>query len=288
MKVAFIGVGNMGGPMARNLKDAGFDVCGYNRSRPIPHGINPGKTLESTVANASLVVTMLPDGDALQNVVADMLGSLHKGAMVVDCSTTDVASAQTVSKLLQARDLRFLDAPVSGGTTGAEKGTLTFMAGGSAEDFETVLPILKKMGSKAVHCGEAGAGQAAKICNQMIAAATMISTCESFLLAQSLGLDPQKLFDVVSTSSGYSWAMNDYCPWPGVGPETPADRDYAPGFAAELMLKDAKLALTAGWQQGRQLSITEKSVELFTDFVEDGGGAGRDFSAIINFLKDRG
>ena len=288
MKIAFIGVGNMGGPMAVNLSLSGYEVTGFNRDRPMPHGIRRGLTLKDTAADASVVITVLPDSNALQQVVQDVMDFLPSNALFVDCSTTDVASAKIVDHQLRAKGVRFLDAPVSGGTAGAERGTLTFMVGGSDEDFAAVFPVFNEMGARAIHCGPVGSGQAAKICNQLIAAATMISTCESFVLARALGLDPQKLFEVVSTSSGNSWAMSSYCPWPGVGPETPADHNYAPGFAAELMLKDARLALKAGWQQGQQLDITAKSVELFADFVEEGSGAGRDFSAIIEFIEAKG
>lgn len=288
MKIGFIGVGNMGGPMAVNLSLSGYEVTGFNRARPLPRGIRTGLTLADTVADASVVITMLPDGDVLQGVVQDVIDFLPSNALFVDCSTTDIPSAQIVDHQLKSKGMRFLDAPVSGGTAGAKKGALTFMVGGAEDDFAAVFPVLNEMGARAIHCGPIGSGQAAKICNQMIAATTMISTCESFVLARTLGLDPQKLFEVVSTSSGNSWAMSSYCPWPGVGPETPADYNYAPGFATELMLKDVSLALKAGWQRGQHLDITEKSAELFADFVEEGGGAGRDFSAIIEFIQAKG
>ena len=209
------------------------------------------------------------------------------GAIHLDCSTVDVESARAVAESAQRAGLRAVDAPVSGGVGGAQGGTLTFMAGGSDDAFGAVRPLLEVMGRKAVHCGPSGNGQAAKICNNMILGVTMIATCEAFVLADKLGLSREAMFDVVSTSSGQSWVMNAYCPAPGIGPHSPADNDYRPGFAAELMLKDLTLSQLAAEAAGADTPMGAAAADLYRRFVEDEGGRGRDFSAMLPRFEAR-
>ena len=223
MNIGFIGLGNMGGPMAANLAKAGHTVLGFDLAAPMPQGVTRAATAAEAAAKAEVVITMLPNGAILRSVADEVIPAMQQGAVLCDCSTVDVASARTVAEQAGAAGLLALDAPVSGGIGGAAAGTLTFMVGGTEVAFAIVQPLFAVMGQKAVHCGVAGAGQSAKICNNMILGVTMIATCEAFALADKLGLDRQKMFDVVSTSSGYSWTMNAYCPAPGVGPKSPAD-----------------------------------------------------------------
>lgn len=281
MKIGFIGLGNMGGPMAANLAKAGHQIAGFDLAAPMPAGVSPAATAADAAAGADLVVTMLPNGAILRAVAAEIIPAMRAGAVLVDCSTVDVAAARDVADQAQAAGLLALDAPVSGGIGGAAAGTLTFMVGGPAEAFTQALPIFEIMGQKTVHCGGPGAGQAAKLCNNMILGVTMIATCEAFALADKLGLDRQKLFDVVSTSSGYSWSMNAYCPAPGIGPQSPADNEYRPGFAAELMLKDLRLSQQAAESADAETPMGQLATELYTLFVEEEGGRGRDFSAML-------
>jgi 3-hydroxyisobutyrate dehydrogenase len=224
---------------------------------------------------------MLPNGAILRSVADEVIPAMRPGAVLCDCSTVDVESARVVAAHATTAGLGALDAPVSGGVGGATAGTLTFMAGGSDEAYAMVKPLLNVMGQKAVHCGDAGAGQAAKICNNMILGVTMIATCEAFALADKLGLDRQKMFDVVSTSSGYSWTMNAYCPAPGVGPKSPADNGYKPGFAAELMLKDLRLSQQAAEAADADTPMGQLAAALYEAFVEAEGGRGMDFSAML-------
>ncbi|HAR52874.1 MAG TPA: 3-hydroxyisobutyrate dehydrogenase, partial [Roseovarius nubinhibens] len=245
MKIGFIGLGNMGGPMAANLAKAGHEVTGFDMANVAIEGVTLAASGAEAATGAEVVITMLPNGDILRKVAAEIIPAMSKGAVFLDCSTVDVASARAVAEDAQKAGLSALDAPVSGGIGGASGGTLTFMVGGDDAGFATAKPLFDIMGQKAVHCGPSGNGQAAKICNNMILGVTMIATCEAFALADKLGLDRQAMFDVVSTSSGYSWSMNAYCPAPGVGPQSPADNGYKPGFAAELMLKDLRLAQQA-------------------------------------------
>ena len=242
MKIGFIGLGNMGAPMAANLAAASHEVTGFDTADVSIDGVTMAASAAEAAAGRDVVITMLPNGAILRAVADEIIPAMSKGAALVDCSTVDVESARAVADQAAAAGLLSVDAPVSGGVGGATAGTLTFMAGGSAEAFAKAEPLFEIMGQKAVHCGAAGAGQAAKICNNMILGVTMIATCEAFALADKLGLDRQKMFDVVSTSSGYSWSMNAYCPAPGVGPQSPADNGYKPGFATELMLKDLRLS----------------------------------------------
>jgi 3-hydroxyisobutyrate dehydrogenase len=273
--------------MAANLAAAGHDVTGFDVA-----GISlaNGETAASAVAAATgrdVVITMLPDGAILRRVAAEIIPVMAAGCGFVDCSTVDVDSARAVAMDADAVGLLAVDAPVSGGVGGAVAGTLTFMAGGSDAAFALAEPLFAIMGQKAVHCGDSGAGQSAKICNNMILGATMIATCEAFALADRLGLDRQKMFDVVSTSSGYSWTMNTYCPAPGVGPKSPADNDYMPGFAAELMLKDLRLSQQAASSVDADTPMGAAATALYEQFVEDEDGRGRDFSAMLPRFETR-
>ncbi len=288
MKIGFIGLGNMGGPMAANLAAAGHDVTGFDPAGTSAEGVRAATSAEDAAKGADVVITMLPNGDILRSVANQIIPVMDKGAVFLDCSTVDVASARDVAAQAQAAGLSALDAPVSGGTGGASGGTLTFMVGGDEAGFATAKPLLDIMGQKAVHCGPSGNGQAAKICNNMILGATMIVTCEAFALADKLGLDRQAMFDVVSTSSGYSWSMNAYCPAPGVGPKTPADNDYKPGFAAELMLKDLTLAQQAAEAADADTPLGSAARALYAQFVEEEDGKGRDFSAMLSRFAARG
>jgi 3-hydroxyisobutyrate dehydrogenase len=281
MKIGFIGLGNMGGPMARNLAAAGHEVVGFDPIAPYPDEVTASKSGMEAARGRDVVVTMLPDGEILRAVSAEIIPDMVKGTVFLDCSTVDVESARTVARDAEAAGLLPLDAPVSGGVGGASAGTLTFMVGGSTEAFAKARPLLEVMGQKAVHCGTSGNGQAAKICNNMILGATMIATCEAFALADKLDLDRQAMFDVVSTSSGYSWSMNVYCPAPGIGPKSPADNNYEPGFAAELMLKDLRLSQQAAEAVDADTPIGALANELYEHFVEDEDGKGRDFSAML-------
>ncbi|MGB0507434.1 MAG: 3-hydroxyisobutyrate dehydrogenase, partial [Pikeienuella sp.] len=245
MKIGFIGLGNMGGPMAANLIAAGHEVTGFDLAPFEVEGVSKAATAAEATVGSDVVITMLPNGGILKAVMEEVIPAARPGACLIDCSTVDVASARAVHADAADAGLQSVDAPVSGGIGGAAAGTLTFMCGGSEESFATAEPLFEIMGQKAVHCGDGGAGQAAKICNNMILGATMVVTCEGFALADKLGLDRQKMFDVCSTSSAYSWSMNAYCPAPGVGPTSPSDNDYKPGFAAELMVKDMRLSQQA-------------------------------------------
>ncbi|MCC5985859.1 MAG: 3-hydroxyisobutyrate dehydrogenase [Rhodobacteraceae bacterium] len=288
MKIGFIGLGNMGGPMAANLARAGHDVTGFDLTAPMPEGVTATGSAAAAAGGAEVVITMLPNGDILRAVATEVIPAMAPGAVLCDCSTVDVDSARAVAQQAEAAGLGALDAPVSGGVGGAAAGTLTFMVGGSDSAFAKVAPLFDIMGQKAVHCGAPGAGQAAKICNNMILGVTMIATCEAFALADKLGLDRQRMFDVVSTSSGYSWSMNAYCPAPGVGPQSPADNGYKPGFAAELMLKDLRLSQMAAEAADADTPMGARAAELYAQFVEAEDGLGRDFSAMLPRFAARG
>ncbi len=278
MKIGFIGLGNMGAPMAANLAKEGHSVIGFDVAGTTAEGVTVAGSASEAATDQDVVITMLPNGDILRSVATEILPHMTRGAAFVDCSTVDVASARTVAEQADARGIFALDAPVSGG---AAAGTLTFMVGGATEGFETVKPLFDIMGQKAVHCGPSGNGQAAKICNNMILGVTMIATCEAFALADKLGLDRQSMFDVVSTSSGYSWTMNAYCPAPGIGPQSPADNGYKPGFASELMLKDLRLSQQAAEMADAETPMGEMARDLYQRFVEDEDGLGKDFSAML-------
>ena len=290
-RVAFIGLGNMGGPMAANLVAAGDNVRGFDlvaalRDDAKAAGVEIATSGVDAVKDADIIVTMLPAGKHVRAVFAEIVPHVKAGAVIIDSSTVDVESARAAHALAAERGLKSLDAPVSGGTGGAKAGTLTFMCGGTGEAFAAAKPILGKMGKRIVHCGGAGAGQAAKICNNMILGATMVVTCEAFVLAEKLGLSHQALFDVASTSSGQSWSLTTYCPVPGPVPASPANNGYKPGFAAALMLKDLKLAQEAAQSAGANTPIGAHAAELYEAF-NAAGHEGADFSGIINFLRQR-
>ena len=287
MKIGFIGLGNMGAPMAKNLVAAGHDVTGFDPHASMPDGVQVAISAAGAAKDADVVITMLPNGAILRSVADEVIPAMKQGAVLCDCSTVDVESARAVADQAVTAGLLAIDAPVSGGVGGAAAGTLTFMAGGSDEAFAIVNPLFDVMGQKAVHCGASGAGQSAKICNNMILGVTMIATCEAFALADKLGLDRQKMFDVVSTSSGYSWTMNAYCPAPGVGPTSPADNAYKPGFAAELMLKDLRLSQQAAEAVDADTPMGQLAALLYETFVEREDGKGMDFSAMLPRFEHR-
>ena len=287
--IAFIGLGNMGGPMAANLVKAGHTVKGFDLSADIlksvaASGVTPASSIEEATSSADTVVTMLPKGAHVLSVWSNLASAVKSGTLLIDCSTIDVESARKAHELAAGANCLSLDAPVSGGTGGAAAGTLTFMAGGSDGAFDGAKPVLEAMGKKIVHCGGNGAGQAAKICNNMILGISMIGVCEAFALGEKLGLSHQALFDVASTSSGQCWSINTYCPVPGPVPTSPANNDYMPGFAAALMLKDLKLAQEAALAAGAATPLGAEAAQLFDLFDKQGHG-GRDFSAIIEMLR---
>lgn len=281
MKIGFIGLGNMGAPMAANLVAAGHEVTGFDLAAYDVDGVTKAATAAQAATGQDAIITMLPNGAILSSVMEDIAPVADKGACLIDCSTVDVESARAAHNKAASLGLLSVDAPVSGGIGGAAAGTLTFMCGGSDDSFAKAKPLFDIMGQKAVHCGDGGAGQSAKICNNMILGITMIGTCEAFALADKLGLDRQAMFDVVSTSSGYSWTMNAYCPAPGVGPTSPSDNDYKPGFAAELMLKDLRLSQQAAEAADAATPMGEAATKLYEQFVEAEDGLGKDFSAML-------
>ena len=289
MKIAVIGLGNMGGGMAANLAKAGHDVNAFDLNdqalaRAKDNGCTPFSAVADAVAGVDAVVSMLPNGDIVESVYTmDVFGNAPKSALLLDCSTIDVATARNVEEAAAAGGYAMVDAPVSGGIAAANGGTLTFMVGGSDEAFTRAEPILSAMGKAVIHAGGAGAGQAAKICNNMILGATMIATCEAFKLAERLGLDQQTFYDISSKASGQSWSMTSYCPVAGVGPQSPADNDYQGGFATALMLKDLKLAMEAAQSAGSQTPMGLRARELYEAFDKAGNGT-QDFSAIIKTL----
>ncbi len=288
-KVAFLGLGNMGLPMAANLVKAGHTVAGFDlieaqRAAAEATGVTIARSAREAVAGVDAVMTMLPAGRHVIASWSEFLGAAPKGSLVIDCSTIDVDSAKRAHAAGAAEGALTLDAPVSGGVGGATAGTLTFMCGGSPDAFAKAKPLLEAMGKCIVQCGGAGAGQAAKICNNMILGATMIVTCEAFALAEKLGLSAQALFDVASTSSGQSWSLSNYCPVPGPVPNSPANRGYKPGFAASLMLKDLRLAQEAAASVRAATPLGAEAAQLYALFVAAGHG-GDDFSGVINFLR---
>jgi 3-hydroxyisobutyrate dehydrogenase len=287
--IAFIGLGHMGGPMAANLVKAGHNVVGFDlspasRDQARADGAAIAGSAKDSVGDADVVVTMLPAGKHVLSVWSEILPDVKPGALVIDCSTIDVESARKAHGLAQCRNLQSLDAPASGGVGGAKGATLTFMAGGSNEAFARAEPILSQMGKRVVHCGEAGAGQAAKICNNMILGISMIGVAEAFVLGEKLGLSHQALFDVASTASGQCWSLTTYCPVPGPVPTSPANNGYKPGFAAALMLKDLKLAQEAALSSGAATPLGAEAAQLYTLF-NSAGHEGEDFSGIINFIR---
>jgi 3-hydroxyisobutyrate dehydrogenase len=291
-RVAFIGLGNMGGGMAANLVKAGHQVAAFDLSEEAlakaeANGCTRAASAEEAVADAEAVVTMLPAGKHVRQVYeASVIGKAPTSAILMDCSTIDVATAREVIGMAEGAGYRMADAPVSGGIAAAEGGTLTFMVGGSGEAFDAARPFLEQMGKAVIHAGGPGAGQAAKICNNMLLGASMVATCETFVMAQKLGLDPQTFFDISSKASGQCWSMTSYCPLPGVGPVTPADRNYEGGFAAALMLKDLRLAMEAAQSVDAYTPMGAHAEELYTRFAESLGGANKDFSGIIKMIDD--
>ncbi|ACE93571.1 putative 3-hydroxyisobutyrate dehydrogenase protein (plasmid) [Rhizobium etli CIAT 652] len=290
-RIAFIGLGNMGGPMAANLVKAGHEVLGFDLAASVlkaaeASGVKPASHVSQAVKDAEIVISMLPQGRHVLTAWTDILQSTAQDTLVIDCSTIDVESSRKAHEMAKAAGCLSLDAPVSGGTGGASAGTLTFMAGGSNEAFLKGKPILEAMGKKIVHCGEAGAGQAAKICNNMILGISMVGVCEAFVLAEKLGLSNQALFDVASTSSGQCWSINTYCPVPGPVPTSPANNGYKPGFAAALMLKDLKLSQEAALASGASTPMGAEAAQLYALFEKQGNG-GRDFSAIIEMFREK-
>lgn len=290
-RIAFIGVGNMGGPMARNLLKAGhavqaFDLNAAVLSGLVEAGVGAAQSAHAALDGADVIITMLPAGQHVRAVYLDdgIIAHAKPGALLIDCSTIDMDSARAVHAAAEKAEFDFLDAPVSGGVGGAEAGTLAFMCGGSDAAFGRAQAVLGKMGKRIVHAGGAGAGQAAKICNNMLLAISMIGTCEAFVLGEKLGLDPQKLFDIMSAASGQCWSLTSYCPVPGPVPSAPSNRDYAGGFATALMLKDLKLAQGAAQGAGAVTPLGAEAAQLYALFAAQ-GEAGTDFSGIIKLLR---
>lgn len=290
--ISFVGLGNMGGPMAANLVKAGHSVRGFDLAPASldaarEAGIAVTASALEAVEGADAVVTMLPAGRHVIDVWTQLAGALPAGTLLIDSSTIDVESARKAHALANARGCLSVDAPVSGGTGGARAGTLTFMAGGSGDAFAEAEPLLKVMGKNVFHCGEAGAGQAAKICNNMILGISMIGVCEAFALGEKLGLSHEALYDVASVSSGQCWSLTTYCPVPGPVPTSPANTGYKPGFAAALMLKDLRLAQAAAIAAGASTPLGAEAAQIYGLF--DGlGHGGEDFSAIIRMLRGQG
>jgi 3-hydroxyisobutyrate dehydrogenase len=287
--IAFIGLGNMGGPMAANLVKAGhtvvaFDLVEASRKQAKSDGAAIADSAAGAVAGAEVVITMLPAGKHVLSVWNDVIPAMTKGTLIIDCSTIDVESAKQAHELAAEHGVRSVDAPVSGGTGGAKGATLTFMCGGDDKAFAAAKPVLEGMGKKIVHCGGASAGQATKICNNMILAVSMIGVSEGFALAEKLGLSHQALFDVVSTSSGQCWALTSYCPVPGPVPASPANNGYKPGFAAALMVKDLTLAQDAAKAAGAATPLGKHAQEIYKAFDAAGNG-GMDFSGIIQHVR---
>ena len=288
--IGFIGLGNMGAPMAANLVKSGdsvvgFDVVATARQESAQSGIEIAPNPKACVEKADVIVTMLPAGEHVRSVWSEVLPSAKRGALFIDCSTIDVTSARAAHALAAQRGIAALDAPVSGGVAGAKAATLTFMVGGSAEAFARGKPVLERMGKRVVHCGDAGNGQAAKICNNMILGTSMIAVSEAFVLGEKLGLSHQALFDVASASSGQCWSLTSYCPVPGPVPASPANNGYKPGFAAALMLKDLKLAREAADAVHVKTAIGAHAAEIYERFAQ-AGHSGTDFSGIINFVRE--
>jgi 3-hydroxyisobutyrate dehydrogenase len=287
--IAFIGLGNMGGPMSANLVKAGFQVTGFDLNPEAvgmarAAGVTIAESARAAVRGCDTVITMLPTGRHVKAVFDDIVADMAPGTLFIDSSTIDVETARELERLCIERGLQCLDAPVSGGAVGAQAATLTFMVGGSEEAFERSKPILAGMGKRQIHCGKAGSGQAAKICNNMITGISMVAVSEAFLLAQKLELSPQALFDVVSTSSGNCWALSTYCPWPGILPTTPSTHNYKPGFALDLMLKDMRLAQDAVTKNGSVSFVGAVAAQVYALYSAMGHG-NEDYSAVMKLLQ---
>jgi 3-hydroxyisobutyrate dehydrogenase len=291
-RIGFIGLGNMGLPMALNLIKAGHQVEGVDVNPAAVAKLKAAggavdEAAKSAASRADVVITMLPAGQEVREVYlgpGGIIEDANEGTLLIDCSTIDVETAREVAGAAENKGLMMLDAPVSGGTTGAAAGTLTFMVGGPAQAFVRAESILQKMGKTIVHAGGPGNGQAAKICNNMMLGISMIGVGEAFVLAEQLGLDHQKLFDIASKSSGQCWALTSYCPVPGPVPASPANRDYQPGFTAAMMLKDLRLSQEAAQASGAHTELGAHAAKLYAQYV-DSGEAGRDFSGIIKFIR---
>ena len=288
-KIGFIGLGNMGSKMVINLLKANYEVIGYDINKKlidqlIPKGLKKATNLNEIPNDVDVIITMLPNGEVVKKVFETIIGNLKPDTLLTDCSTIDVQTAKDLHKMCSEKSLLSLDAPVSGGVVGAENGTLTFIVGGNEKAYNLMLPLFEVMGKKSVLCGPAGSGQAAKACNNMLLATTMIGVGEAFNLGENLGLDLKKLFDVLSTSTGNCWAINTYCPIEGVGPNSPADNNFQPGFSGNLMLKDLTIALKAIKDTNTSAPFGTKSQENYKRMINDSKGE-LDFSAIVNFNK---
>ena len=288
-RIGFVGLGNMGSKMVINLLQANYEVIGYDINEEfidklIPNGIHKASSLNDITDDVDVIITMLPNGEVVKKVFETIIGNLKPDTLLTDCSTIDVQTAKDLHKMCSDKNLLSLDAPVSGGVGGAENGTLTFIVGGNEKAYNLMLPLFEVMGKKSVLCGPASSGQAAKACNNMLLATTMIGVGEAFNLGENLGLDLKKLFDVLSTSTGNCWAINTYCPIEGVGPNSPADNNFQPGFSVNLMLKDLTIALKAIKDTNTLAPFGTKSQENFKRMVDDKKGE-LDFSAIVDFNK---
>jgi 3-hydroxyisobutyrate dehydrogenase len=289
MKIAFIGLGNMGGGMAANLVKAGHEVRAFDLSpdalaKAGESGCATFTAVADAVAGVDAVVTMLPNGGIVKAVyIADVIGKAPAGALFLDCSTIDLETAREVAGLAESANYEMVDAPVSGGIAAANGGTLTFMVGGSDAAFAKAQTVLEPMAKAVIHAGEIGAGQVAKMCNNMLLAIHMIGTCEALALAEKAGLDPQKFYEISSKSTGHCWSLNDYTPAPGIGAASPADNGYAGGFASALMLKDLRLAMAGAGTAAATVPLGEHATKIYEAFVEAGNG-GKDFGAIFTTL----
>ena len=288
-QIAFIGVGNMGNPMADQLVKAGKQVKVYDVSPEVIQKAKEAKlnvvdTLDEVLKDANFVISMLPEGKHVKSLYLGdkgIIDKISKDALIIDCSTIDIETSLLLGKEAKNRGIRMIDAPVTGGVMGARIGKLNFLVGGEDEAVSIAKPLFDIMGQKSVLCGPSGSGQSAKICNNMILGATMIATCEAFALADKLNLSREKMYDVVSTSSGYSWSMNAYCPAPGVGPKSPSDNNYIPGFSSDLMLKDLTLSQMAAEDVNADTPMGDLAMKLYKTFVEEENGTGKDFSAML-------
>ena len=288
-RIGFIGLGNMGSKMVKNLLQANYEVIGYDINENlvdelVASGIHKASNLNEVIDDVDAIITMLPNGEIVKKVYENIINKLKPDTLLTDCSTIDVETAKDLHKMCNDKNLLSLDAPVSGGVGGAENGTLTFIVGGNEKAYNLMLPLFEVMGKKSVLCGPASSGQAAKACNNMLLATTMIGVGEAFNLGENLGLDLKKLFDVLSTSTGNCWAINTYCPIEGVGPNSPADNNFQPGFSGNLMLKDLTIALKAIKDTNTSAPFGTKSQENFKRMINDNKGE-LDFSAIVNFNK---
>lgn len=286
--ITFIGLGNMGLPMAMNLANTGHSVKGFDpqlntKDQTLPDGLTLSTTLADALSDSDLVITMLPNGGVVLDVLKAIIDTGAKPSVMIDCSTIDINDARRAHEVANAAGISFLDAPVSGGITGAAAGTLTTMIGGDETILDSVKPRIEPMFKTFIYCGEGGAGQAAKICNNMLLATSMIGAGETFNLGRKLGLDAQTLFNVLSTSTGSCWSVNSYCPVPGVGPTSPSDNDYKPGFAVQMMVKDMNLTQAAAESVSQATPLGAHALALYQDYANAGGNAD-DFSGIIRYL----